>query len=576
MINTFVKKLVNFGVVAGIPGTEANRIRLINLVAIIPFPLFLFSTIYCIVFNFPRIVYTNLIPLTATLLILYLNQKRKYTYAKLLFLCSNALVLLIYYKLMDNEISMFFYFFPIILCFLLFYDVKQEKTALYFTGIFTAVCILLTLFLPSSFFKPSPLSAELHLFINRFNSVGCVIVVLLYTYHIFKTNAKKEEQLVKAKEAAEAASKAKAVFLSNMSHELRTPLNGIVGTANLLKMDHPSKELDEHFTVMQNLSEHMMALVNDILDYSKMESGKLDLHPNRFNIAELLLKLDGIFKRQFKEKGIEYKTDIDPSLKLFDVYSDDMRLQQIMNNLLSNALKFTHHGQVYVNATVVKRNQHTVTVLFNVVDEGIGIEEHHIQKIFESFSQADSGTTRKYGGTGLGLSISANLVKLFNSELHVNSTPGKGSNFYFQISFPVSEKQTEIVPKPQRASVNQLENKRILIAEDNPVNMSVARRVLQRWGVTIEEAENGNIALNKCREQQFDLLLIDLEMPEMDGKTAVKAINQLSTKAPAIAFTAAVYENMKDDLRHHGFADYILKPFKPDELYQKIADLIGE
>jgi signal transduction histidine kinase/CheY-like chemotaxis protein len=573
MLNTLINKLVNIGVHPSHTRNEASKIKLINVLAFVPLPVFLFTSIYCIIFNFQRIVYTNGIAALAMMLILFFNYKQKYSYAKTIFVCANALIILIYHKLMDNEASMFFYFFPLILCFLLFYKPKEEKFFLYFTVFFTVACILLTLFLPSAFFEPTPLSESLHLFINRFNSIICTIILILYTYYIFRTNTRNEKQLIAAKELAEEASKAKAIFLSNMSHELRTPLNGIVGTANLLNVEEP-KEIKQHVTVLKNLSEHMMGLVNNVLDYSKIESGKLNLYHTFFNINELVQKLFSTFDYQFKSKGIQYKIDMDPNLKEINVFSDDLRLQQILNNLISNALKFTQEGEVVLNITLVKKDADTVTVLFNVVDNGIGIEATQLESIFESFNQGDSATTRKYGGTGLGLSISSNLVKLFDSKLHVSSTIGKGSNFYFSIKFPLY-KRDAISPSHKTDSI-QLKDIKILIAEDNPINMMVARKILQKWGAIVEEASNGLIAVEKCKAQQFDAVLIDLEMPEMDGKTAVKEINQLDIKIPAIAFTAAMYENMEADLLNCGFVDFVLKPFQPDTLYQKIYAILEQ
>ncbi len=573
MLKAILYKFVNIGVTSNHSRSEASKIKLINVLAFVPLPVYLFSTIYCFVFDYLRIVYTNGIAALAMALILWFNFKQKYSHAKTIFVCANALIIFIYYKLMDNEISMFFYFFPLILCFLLFYKPKEEQSFLYFSILFMVACILLTLFFPASFFNPSPLSAELHLFINRFNSIICSIILILYTYYIFRTNTRNEKQLIAAKELAEEASKAKAIFLSNMSHELRTPLNGIVGTANLLNVEEP-KEIMQHVSVLKNLSEHMMGLVNNVLDYSKIESGKLTLHQTFFNINELVQKLFATFDYQFREKGIQYKIDMDVHLKEINVFSDDLRLQQILNNLISNALKFTHDGEVVLNTTLIKTDADTATILFNVVDNGIGIETKQLESIFESFNQGDSATTRRYGGTGLGLSISSNLVKLFDSKLHVSSTPGKGSNFYFTIRFPLYK--NERIVSTHSMSTSQLNNCKILIAEDNSINMMVAKKILQKWGVIIEEAANGKIAVEKCKVQQFDVLLIDLEMPEMDGKTAVKEISQLPTKAPAIAFTAAMYENMEADLLSSGFADYVLKPFQPDILYQKICSVLEQ
>jgi signal transduction histidine kinase/ActR/RegA family two-component response regulator len=406
------------------------------------------------------------------------------------------------------------------------------------------------------------------------NISGMVIGAAFYARDItYRKMA--EQELITAKMKAEEASKAKAVFLSNMSHELRTPLNGIIGTTHLLQEDQHLAEQDYSLEILKNLGQHMMGLVNDILDYNKIESGMLDLNPHPFNVREFMNRLHGTFRHMLDEKGLSFTVDIDQRLYSINVFADDLRLLQVMNNLVSNALKFTHKGGVTVSCAMIKQTDENIKILFSVADTGIGIDPDVLETIFDSFSQGDTATTRKYGGTGLGLSISSNLVKLMNSRLYVNSNKGGGSNFYFQLDLPLYkiELQDDLIDK--KLQEDHLMNLRILIAEDNPVNMIVARKILEKKGVIVTEAVNGKIAVEKITQEDFDLALIDLEMPVMDGKTALKEILKLKKGVPAIAFTAAVYENMKQDLAEHGFVDYIYKPFKPDDLYTKIIQAVN-
>jgi signal transduction histidine kinase len=571
MLTKIFSKVLNIGVTTSYTKIEGQKLRLVNLLAFVPLPLYLISTAYSFMFNYPRILYLNLFAAISMIVIFICNYLHKYTVAKTVFLSATSIVILVYYKLMDNEVSMFYYFFPLILCFILFYKPKEEKSALFFTAFFMGICILLTLYLPASYFEPWPLPNYVHLFVSRVNGIGCTILIIIYAYNIFKTNAKHEQILIKSKEMAEAAAKAKTIFLSNMSHELRTPLNGIVGTANILNIED-IKDVKHQVAVMKNLAEHMMGLVNNVLDFSKIDSGKLELHNAPINVSKQMAKMHDLFYYQCKEKNINFFEKIDEKLSDVIVYSDDLRLQQIFNNLISNAIKFTEKGDVVFYATLIERNDDFINILFNIVDNGIGIENEKLNLIFESFNQGDTATTRKYGGTGLGLSIASNLVRLFGSELHVNSTLDKGSDFFFSIKFPLYKKENstnnfEVVG-------NKLMNKRILVAEDNPINMLVAKKILQKWGVIVDEAANGIFALQKCKEKQFDLLLLDLEMPEMDGKTALKEIRQLQITTPAMAFTAAMYENMEIDLLHAGFYTHALKPFKPEYLYEKIVSVL--
>jgi signal transduction histidine kinase len=571
MLTKIFSRIINIGVNELHTKMESQKVRLVNLLAFVPLPLYLISTVYSFMFNYPRILYLNLFAAIAMIIIFICNYLHKYIEAKTIFLCATSLVILVYYKLMDNEVSMFYYFFPLILCFILFYKPKEEKNALFFTAFFMGICILLTLYLQASYFEPWPLPNHVHLFISRVNGIGCTLLIITYAYNIFKTNAQQEQILITSKELAEAAAKAKTVFLSNMSHELRTPLNGIVGTANILNAEDV-KDVKHQVGVMKNLAEHMMGLVNNILDFSKIDSGKLELHRAGFYINEQLEKMHDLFYHQCKEKGIKYVENIDKQLSNLMVDSDELRLQQVLNNLMVNAIKFTGSGAVVLRATLIAKDDFFASILFNVIDDGIGIESEKFNTIFESFNQGDTATTRKYGGTGLGLSIASNLVKLFGSKLQVNSKPNKGSDFFFTIKFPLykNENSTNNVEVLE----NKLINKKILIAEDNPINMLVAKKILQKWGVIVEEATNGMFALQKCKTHQFDLLLLDLEMPEMDGKTALKEIRQLHITTPALAFTAAMYENMETDLLQAGFDSHALKPFKPEYLYEKIVSVL--
>jgi signal transduction histidine kinase len=568
MFKKIYSKIINIGVTASQLKSESQKLKLVNLLAFVPLPLYLISTVYSFIYDYPRILYLNLFAAISMFVIFICNYLHKYITAKTIFLCATSLVILIYYKLMGNEVSMFYYFFPLILCFILFYNPTDEKSALFFTAIFMAVCILLTLYFPASYFQPFPLPEKVHLFISRVNGIGCTILIIVYSYNIFKTNAKQEQLLIKSKEMAEAAANAKTVFLSNMSHELRTPLNGIVGTVNILNLED-YEDAKHQVGVMKNLAEHMMGLVNNILDFSKIDSGKLELHSVPFNLVNQLQKMYDFFYYQCREKGIDYSVSIDEQIANLYFFSDELRLQQIFNNLLSNAIKFTEYGKVILKVKLIKKDDFYATISFNIIDNGIGIEKDKLNFIFESFNQGDTATTRKYGGTGLGLSIASNLVKLFGSELQVNSTLNKGSDFFFTIKFPIYKKVQQLSNIEQER--NKLVDKKILLAEDNPVNMLVAKKVLQKWGVIVYEATNGIFALEKCQEQKFDLLLLDLEMPEMDGKTALKEIRKLEIDTPAMAFTAAMYENMETDLLKSGFATHAVKPFKPEYLYEKIV-----
>jgi PAS domain S-box-containing protein len=379
-----------------------------------------------------------------------------------------------------------------------------------------------------------------------------------------------EFELMKAKENAEAAAKVKTRFLSNMSHELRTPLNGIIGASNLLLQEDHLPDQEAHLDILKYSSEHMMVLINDILDYNKIEAGKLELANSPVNIKQFVNRVATQFAGQVTAKGLRFVTDIDDRVNL-ELMTDETRLNQVLSNLLSNAIKFTHAGNITLAVRQIFASSTTATLQFIVRDSGIGIPANKHKEIFDSFTQADVNTTRKYGGTGLGLSITKKLINKFNSELMLESEEGKGSTFHFTVEWPINENRKLYINEERTKQLSSLAGTHVLLAEDNPVNLAVAKRFLQKWGVTVTEAVNGREAVDKFRQGLFDLLLIDLEMPEMDGATALREIRKIDSNVPILAFTAAVYDNIHADLIQKGFTDFIHKPFRPEDLHSKIS-----
>jgi signal transduction histidine kinase/CheY-like chemotaxis protein len=399
--------------------------------------------------------------------------------------------------------------------------------------------------------------------------------VLGSAFHARNITARKqnERELIKAKEKAEEATQSKAQFLSNMSHELRTPLNGIIGLSNILLSEPYLPQQKEYLETLKYSSDHMLSLVDDILDFNKIEAGKVELGVNVFNLKSTLEKLMHVFINQGKEKKLQVNVMLDEQLDCM-VVGDLTRLRQVLNNLLSNAVKFTLKGSVSLKVLAHQQNANQLAVDFSVKDSGIGIPSAHLERIFDSFTQADARTTRKFGGTGLGLTISKRLVQLMGGSLNVESVHGKGSEFSFSLSFEYAKMQHLNNDADSNKAINEftgLKNRRILVAEDNAVNMLVAKSILKKWEIDITPVENGKQAVEAMGNNAFDLVLMDLEMPVMDGRVAVKHIREKGNLIPIIALTAASFSDLKTELYDHGFDDFIQKPFRLEDLYEKIC-----
>jgi signal transduction histidine kinase/HPt (histidine-containing phosphotransfer) domain-containing protein/BarA-like signal transduction histidine kinase len=399
------------------------------------------------------------------------------------------------------------------------------------------------------------------------------VIALWNGYAIDITERKKlESELAATREAADAASRAKSEFLANMSHEIRTPMNAIIGLSHLTMKTELSGRQRDYLTKISGAAQSLLRIVNDVLDFSKIEAGQLQLERIHFNLHTIFDDLISIVGHRAAEKGLELRMGIAPEIPAY-VIGDPLRLSQVLLNLTGNAIKFTQHGHVAVRAEPIAQKGEEVRVRFSVEDTGIGLSREQMARLFKSFAQADSSTTRQFGGTGLGLSISKRLVELMGGEIGVESEPGGGSTFWFTgalLRAPTAEQAA--VPAKAQPPAN-LRGARVLLVEDNVVNQQVAAELLQSAGVKVDIAANGLEALRAVRAQTYDAVLMDVQMPVMDGLQAAQSIRGIETlrALPLIAMTASVMPGDRERCLAAGMNDYVSKPINVDQMLATLA-----
>lgn len=386
-------------------------------------------------------------------------------------------------------------------------------------------------------------------------------------------------ELEKASKELEKSAKTKSEFLATMSHEIRTPMNAIIGMTNLLKSYEPREDQLESINILDFSGKTLLALIDDILDFSKIEAGRIDFEEIEFELNRLISTISETFKVTANNKGVRLKTNIGEKGPRH-LIGDPSRLTQILNNLISNALKFTHEGEVNLSVENLKEKDEEIHIRFTVEDTGIGIEKERIDSIFDSFTQADKTTKRLFGGTGLGLAISKQLTELQNGTITVESELNAGSKFILDLKFGRGSTNENVESgQLKEAEQTNLKGLRILLAEDNIVNQKVMERFLELWDIKITIANNGQEAIDFVTQKNFDLILMDLQMPEVDGYEAASEIRKMDDprkrNTPIIALTAAALKEVREQVYASGMNDYVTKPFNPVELQKKIFDHVN-
>lgn len=385
-----------------------------------------------------------------------------------------------------------------------------------------------------------------------------------------------ERELENAKRMAEDTAKVKEQFLANMSHEIRTPMNGIIGLTRILLNTQMDEEQMRYLKSIKISSDNLLVIINDILDFSKIEAGKMTFEKVPFRLREIARHTEELFSAKAEEKGLQIVIDM-PAEVPAAFTGDPTRLSQIFNNLVSNAIKFTSSGSVTMHASVKQKSENKCVLQFEVTDTGIGIPASSIGNIFESFTQASSDTARKYGGTGLGLTIVKKLIELQGGEIGIRSTEGKGTTFFFHLEYEIADENSLKEESQDEVDNIDLSHLNVLLAEDNLINQMVVKKIFKDWQTSLDCAENGEIVLRMMQEKPYDIVLMDLMMPVVDGYTAVRKMRDELPEnfktLPVIAMTAHATQAEIKRCHELGMNEYVSKPFDPMDLKRKIAEL---
>lgn len=468
-----------------------------------------------------------------------------------------------------DVLGIYVYYFPLLL---FSYTVTRHEQFAERVFLFSLIlsCILLVNFTNLSPQLSLFLYAEETAYILRGANVALALAISMFVVRmVINTNAKMERQLRDAKDAAEWASNEKTRFLSIMSHEVRTPANAIVGISYLLREKEIPADIKRDINVLHYSAQNLKAIIDNILYFNKLDAKEVIIESRPFDIRKFCRNAVDSFVLEAAKKNIELHFDFDDRIPQY-LSGDHEKLAQVMNNLLSNAIKFTGKGHIHFWVKMNYMDDKSCFLMFKFADTGIGIAEERIPEVFNVFNQLNSKITRRHDGMGLGLSISRQLLELMGSNLKVDSKEGEGSNFYFEVKLDMTNEEKD--EEQKFVETHDLGGKRILLVEDNKLNVLVAKKILNAMHAKVDVAKDGAEALRMHTDREYDLLLMDLHMPVMDGFEATRIIRMQDKKTPIVAFSADAFADARRKATEAGMNDFISKPFDPGMLYEKIKE----
>jgi len=448
-----------------------------------------------------------------------------------------------------------------------FFSIRREKIWLLLYAFLPVLLLTLLYIYNFNFFGVEQLDPEfaknnIYPFSMTFTLLLIVFQLIYFSYINAGFNKSVQEKKTKAIEA----SNAKSQFLSTMSHEIRTPLNAVIGLSHILGDNNPKEDQIQNIEALNYSGKILLNLLNNVLDFSKMQKDEIELDNTPLDLLAAIKQIKKVHEASCIKKGIDMVLDVDKTIPF--VWLDIVRFNQVINNLVTNAIKFTEKGSVTLRITKEKQTNKNVTLLTEVIDTGIGIPADKHETIWEAFSQASTDTNRLYGGTGLGLPIVKSIVNRMGADIKIDSTKGKGSRFYFTLDLPIATK--EELKKTTEVKDFNFEGIKVLLVEDNEINVMVGVQILEKANLKVDVALDGLMAVHKAKNNDYDIILMDIQMPILDGYQATKKIREFDKDIPIIALSASVYMQSKNDLEDSKIDGFIFKPFKPQDLLNQI------
>ena len=571
------KKLFSLGITDHLSIEQAQLVRLTNGVGIVPLPVYLFYIGYGIYFHQWFSIFLASTMIVFSVVALFFQAHRHYTTAKVILFALNSFSPWLTYHVFNVDYSALTSYFPILFCLVLFFDLNTERRAFIFTFVYVVFCIVSSFYLPRHQIYSVQLPPELAASSNRFHLVWSFLITGLVMLLAYRNYLHTKHKLIEAKEAAERYGKMQTDFLANMSHEIRTPLNGVVGMSELLQSTQLSAEQEGYLKSIRSSSHHLLGLITDIIDVTRLEADTLLLRENPFSPMELLQDVVQMLRSKAQQKGISLEVAVADELPKY-LLGDFPRIKQVITNLVGNAIKFTDAGSVKLVAGLAAHHGQMVRLRLEVVDTGIGIPPEQQPRLFDRFYQAEYSANRRYMGSGLGLAISKMLVERMGGTILVRSAVGKGTSFIVQIPLKVTQMAEQQPNKLMNEEQAILPSLQILVAEDNAINQLVIRKLLEQRGFSSELAEDGEAAVQEAREKPYELIFMDIQMPGMDGLEATRAIRQMnqSPRPLIVALTANAMAEVRDECLEAGMDDFLTKPISGEQLDDLLARHFGQ